>query len=60
MKRNRHIGFVADQEMFDKLHYIADYDGRTINGTLRYLLREYIKDFEAKNGEIKLEPKNNK
>ncbi len=54
-KENKHIGIEIDKELHYKLHYIAKFEGRSGNGQILYLLREYIKEFENKNGEIVFE-----
>lgn len=41
-----------DQRLLDKFGYIADYEGRTKNGQLVYLIRKYVEDFEKEHGEI--------
>lgn len=41
-----------DQELHDKLHYIAKYEGRSGNGQIIYLIRQCIREFEEKQGEI--------
>ena len=41
-----------DEEMLDKLHYVADYEGRSANSQILVLIRDCIKSFEDKNGEI--------
>lgn len=41
-----------DEEMLDKLHYVADYEGRSANSQILVLIRDCIKNFEDKNGEI--------
>lgn len=38
--------------MLEKLSYIADYEGRSINSHILVLIRKDIKSFEAANGEI--------
>ena len=38
--------------MLDKRHVIADYEGRSANGQILYLLRKCIREFEAAEGEI--------
>ncbi len=41
-----------DEEMLHKLHYIADYEGRSANGQITVLVRNLIERFEQKHGEI--------
>ena len=43
-----------DEEMLDKLHFIADYEGRSANSQTLVLIRDLIENYEAKHGEIKL------
>ena len=38
--------------MLDKLGYISEYEGRTINKQLEYLVRKCIYEFESMHGEI--------
>ena len=52
-KNNKHIGIEVEPELHRKLHYIAKYEGRSANGQILYLIRQCIRDFEYKNGEIK-------
>ena len=42
-----------DDTMLDKLHYIADYEGRSANSQIVVLVRDLIEDYEKKHGEIK-------
>ena len=44
-----------DSAMLDKLHYIADYEGRSANGQLVVMIRKLIEEYEAEHGEIKFE-----
>lgn len=41
-----------DDEMLNKLHYIADYEARSANGQIIVLVRKCIEDFEKEHGEI--------
>ena len=41
-----------DEEMLDKLHVIADYEGRSANSQILILVRDCIENYEAKHGEI--------
>ena len=40
------------QQLLDKLHYIASYEGRTANKQLEQLVKRCIDEFEAQHGEI--------
>ncbi len=53
-KNNKHLGLEIDPALHYKLHYIAKYEGRSANGQILYLLRQCIKAFEEKEGEITL------
>ena len=53
-KKNKHLGIEIDPELHFKLHYISKYEGRSANGQILYLIRNCIKDFEKREGEIKL------
>lgn len=41
-----------DEEMLDKLHFVADYEGRSANSQILVLIRESIKQFESEHGPI--------
>ena len=42
-----------EEEMLDKLHVIADYEGRSANSQILVLIRGLIEAYEEKHGEIK-------
>ena len=44
----------VEQSVLDKLGYIAEYEGRTKNKQLEWLLRRFIQEFEAEHGPIEL------
>ena len=46
-----------DDKMLNKLHVVADYDGRSANSEILVLIREAIEKYEEKHGEIDLEKK---
>ena len=54
MEKDKHLGLHIDKELHYKLQYVAKYDGRSVSGEVLYLLRRYIMDFEAQQGEIAL------
>ena len=43
-----------DDKMLDKLHVIADYEGRSANSQILILIRDCIEEYENKHGEIKI------
>lgn len=46
------ISIRIDEEMLNKLHYVADYEGRSANSEILILIRKAIKEYEKKYGEI--------
>ena len=51
-KKNKHLGIEIDPELHQKIKYIAEYEGRSINGQILYLIRQCIKNFESENDPI--------
>ena len=43
-----------EEEMLDKLHVIADYEGRSANSQILVLIRDLIEAYELKHGAIKV------
>ena len=43
-----------DETMLDKLHVVADYEGRSANSEILILIRDAIENFETKHGEIEI------
>jgi len=43
-----------DEEVLDKLHVIADYEGRSANSQILILIRDCIEQYEKKHGEIRV------
>ena len=41
-----------EEEMLDKLHVVADYEGRSANSQILVLIRDLIAAYEEKHGEI--------
>ncbi|MBR4950000.1 MAG: Arc family DNA-binding protein [Clostridia bacterium] len=46
------VSIRIEKEMLDKIAYIADYEGRSVNSHVLVLIRENIKAFEEANGKI--------
>jgi len=41
-----------DQQILDKLHVISDYEGRSANSQILYLIRKCIEEYETNHGKI--------
>ena len=39
--KDNHLGLRIDSELHYKLHYISQYEGRSANGEVIYLIRAY-------------------
>ena len=56
-KDNKHLGIEVEKDLHYKLHYIANYEGRSGNKQIIYLIKECIREFEKEHGEIKIQDK---
>ncbi len=43
-----------DEKMLNKIHVVADYEGRSANSQILILIRDCVEKFEKEHGEIKL------
>ena len=50
---NKSLSIRIDEAMLDKLHVVADYEGRSANSQILILIRDCIEAYENKHGEIK-------
>ena len=46
------VSIRIEEEMLNKIGYIADYEGRSVNSHVLVLIRENIKKFEEEHGSI--------
>lgn len=46
------VSIRIEEEMLNKIGYVADYEGRSVNSHVLVLIRENIKAFEAEHGSI--------
>lgn len=46
------VSIRIEEEMLNKIGYVADYEGRSVNSHVLVLIRENIKKFEEKHGSI--------
>lgn len=49
------VSIRIEEEMLQKISYVADYEGRSINSHILVLIRNSVKKFEDDNGKIELE-----
>ncbi len=49
MEKEKHLGLRIDNETHKKLKELAEYEGRSINGQVLYLIRQAIREYEIKN-----------
>ena len=53
MEKEKHIGLRIDVDSHQKLKGLAEYEGRSINGEILYLIRQAILEHERKYGQLK-------
>ena len=53
MEKDKHLGLRIDSDTHKKLKSLAEYDGRSINGEILYLIRQAITSHEHRYGELK-------
>ena len=46
------VSIRIEEKMLNKIGYVADYEGRSVNSHVLVLIRENIKKFEQENGKI--------
>ena len=49
------VSIRIEEEMLKKIGYIAEYEGRTKNGQLIYMVNRLIEEFEKAHGPIETE-----
>ena len=53
----KNLSIRIDDKMLDKLHVVADYEGRSANSQVLILIRDCIERYEEKHGIINLDGK---
>ena len=49
-KDEKHLGLRINKVLLEKFHYASSYEGRSANGQLVYLVRQFVSEFEHKHG----------
>lgn len=52
MEKDKHLGLRIDAETHKKLKSLAEYEGRSINSEILYLVRQAILQHERKYGRL--------
>lgn len=52
--KGKHLGLRIDSETHEKLKSLAEYEGRSINGEVLYLIRQAIARHEQEKGTLDL------
>ena len=53
-EKDKHLGLRINSQLHYKLQYISQYEGRSINGEVLYLIRKEIEKFEKEHGKIEM------
>lgn len=53
-EKDKHLGLRIDSETHYKLQYISQYEGRSGNGQILYLIGRCVAEFEKEHGKIEL------
>lgn len=55
------VSIRIEEEMLEKIGYVADYEGRSVNSHVLVLIRKAIQEFEKENGKIsgRIDPADN-
>lgn len=46
------VSIRIDEELLNKLHVVADYEGRSANSQILILVRDCVEQYEEKHGKI--------
>ena len=52
MKKEKHLGLRIENDTHYKLRYISEYEGRSSNGQILFLIRKCVEEFEKQHGKI--------
>ena len=50
-EKDKHLGLRIDSETHEKLKEMAEYEGRSINGEVLFLIRQAIKSYEKESAQ---------
>lgn len=53
MNKVKHLGLRIDLETYRKFKYVAEFEGRSLNSEILYLIHKAISEYEEEYGSIK-------
>ena len=51
-KKSKHLGLRIDEDTHGKLKSLAEYDGRSMNNEVLYLIRQAVMEHEKEHGKL--------
>ena len=45
-------GLRLEEELYEKLNFLSEQDGRSLNNLIEFIARQYVAEYEAKNGPL--------
>ncbi len=48
----KHLSLRIDDDLLNKLHVVAEYNGRSANSEILMLIKKHVKEYENNHGEI--------
>lgn len=57
MRTEKHFGLRIEERLLKKFHFVCDYEGRSANSQILFLIRRCVEAFEAKHGKIEISEK---
>ena len=52
--KGKHLGLRIDSQLHYKLAYISEYECRSMNGELLFLIRKAVEEFDKQHGRIEI------
>lgn len=59
-KDKRYISIITNSDTLNKIHYISEYYGRSINEQIIHLIENCVSEYERKVGPIEIDSSNKK
>lgn len=59
MKNEKHFGLRVEENLLKKFRYVCEYEGRSANSQILYLIKKCVAEHEKEHGEIKHHPEDN-